>query len=127
MVYLLYDYHIGGLLKNKSICNAYDNITVYIEFLTEFGDLPLLKADTSLIRNYGSISGFGVHYELVNITEYRRGDKEDIECSGMGACDQSSGVCSCFKGYSSSNGTTSGAGQKGECSFYNIFYTEGSQ
>jgi hypothetical protein len=52
MVYLLYDYHIGGLLKNKSICNAYDNITVYIEFLTEFGDLPLLKADKDVIKPF---------------------------------------------------------------------------
>jgi len=39
--------------------------------------------------NYGHISGFGVHYyNLVNITEYRRNDEVDIECSGMGKCDQ---------------------------------------
>ena len=59
----------------------------------------------------------------MNITEYIKGTKEDIECSGQGICNESKGICKCFDGFSSSNGSIYGPGQKGDCSFYNTFYT----
>jgi hypothetical protein len=139
-------------------------LAVFIEFLTEFGDLPLLKADTKLIQNIGtSIKGYKNDY-VMNITEYRKGKmsmnyvmmisyiitsyiisytschtshhtlyhtslhtshhtshhtslhtssgtKEDLECSGQGICDEHRGICSCFDGFGSSNGTVSYPGQ----------------
>eukprot|EP00597_Dinobryon_sp_UTEXLB2267_P019348 CAMPEP_0201102778 /NCGR_PEP_ID=MMETSP0812-20130820/20288_1 /ASSEMBLY_ACC=CAM_ASM_000668 /TAXON_ID=98059 /ORGANISM="Dinobryon sp., Strain UTEXLB2267" /LENGTH=698 /DNA_ID=CAMNT_0047360485 /DNA_START=253 /DNA_END=2346 /DNA_ORIENTATION=- len=104
---------------NHSVCSIWDNVTVYIEFLTEFGDLPLIQADTSGIMNYG----FGIQnyhdHQVMNISEYQKGDKEDIECSGQGLCDQSVGVCTCFDGFQSSNGTSKSPGQRGDCSYFN--------
>jgi hypothetical protein len=99
-----------GRQGNLSVCNVWDNVTVYIEFETEFGDLPLLQADKAAI--------------LINITEYRKGDKEDMECSGQGSCDESTGICDCYEGFGSSNGTTDSQGERGDCSFYNPFYTQ---
>ena len=116
--------HVGHNV-NRTVCNAYDNHTVLIEFLTETGDLPLLSASTGNIDNFVGLSKY-ILYEAINITEYVRGDKEDIECSGQGVCDYSSGICSCFPSYSSSNGTTTNPGQKGECSFYNKYYAGNS-
>ena len=40
-------------------------LDVYIEFLSEFGDLPLLKSENSLLQNK-------YHYSI-NITEYQKG------------------------------------------------------
>lgn len=94
---------------------------VYIEFLTEFGDLPLLVADTTnLYHNYPVTSGFKGSL-LVNVTEYQQcefavvddgsqltlatGTKEDKECSGRGICAEDVGQCSCSVGFGSSNGT----------------------
>jgi len=36
-----------------------------------------------------------------SVMETRKGTSENLECSGRGACDGSSGECQCFEGYTS--------------------------
>ena len=43
-----------------------------------------------------------------------RGTREQLECSGRGTCDRSTGVCSCFSSYASSDGNGN-AGTNADC------------
>eukprot|EP01034_Spumella_vulgaris_P022370 gene22370-28492_t len=114
----------GNYLRNHSVCNVFDNITIYIEFLGEFGDLPLLQTDVRGIQNVGfGLSLYSGNF-VMNITEYQKGTKFDLECSAQGLCDEDVGVCSCFEGFGSSNGTLVAPGERGDCSFYNPLYTQ---
>eukprot|EP00629_Pelagomonadales_sp_RCC1024_P011723 CAMPEP_0119297744 /NCGR_PEP_ID=MMETSP1329-20130426/51227_1 /TAXON_ID=114041 /ORGANISM="Genus nov. species nov., Strain RCC1024" /LENGTH=685 /DNA_ID=CAMNT_0007298685 /DNA_START=251 /DNA_END=2305 /DNA_ORIENTATION=- len=70
------------------VCTNSGN-NVLVEFLRPTGDVPPLE-----------VSDVGT----VTITDYRQGTKEWEECSGRGLCDRSSGLCSCFPGYGSSDG-----------------------
>lgn len=44
------------------------------------------------------------------------GTKEDLPCSRRGLCDKTSGVCTCYTNYFSSNGV-GGVGQRGDCGY----------
>ena len=102
----------------QRVCSASGNTTLYVEFQTEFGDLPLLRiANNKLgLRNStATIPG------TVSISEYQKGTKEDVECSRQGVCDETIGVCSCFGGYTSSNGSTNTPGGRGDCSFKLVY------
>lgn len=48
-------------------------IAVNIEFLTEFGDLPLLRSDLSAIRNIDPYLATLQNGYIMNITEYQKG------------------------------------------------------
>lgn len=48
-----------------------DKIDIYVEFLTEYGDLPLMKVDTTNLSK-------GVSTVHFTISEYVKGTKEDI-------------------------------------------------
>lgn len=94
------------------ICGSAGDISVFIEFETEFGDLPMLKAGGLANLLHGSAASGSVTF-----VEYQKGTKEDTECSGQGICDENTGVCQCVSGYSSSNSSTGFAGDRGDCSF----------
>ena len=46
---------------------------VYIEFLTEFGDLPLLQADVTLIDNVDPALQPLTAAQIMDISEYQKG------------------------------------------------------
>jgi len=97
---------------------------VTIEFLTEFGRLPLLQANIDFLTVYDdTFLGFA----RVNITRLVTCTKEDVECSALGICNESNGRCSCLEGYGSSNGSLTSHGERGDCSWYNKWYTEAPQ
>ena len=48
-------------------------IAIFIEFLTEFGDIPLLQSDVSGIMNIDPVLALYDGAFLMNITEYRKG------------------------------------------------------
>lgn len=81
---------LGGTSTTDTLCTSSGN-TFLISFLTEHGDLP------PLTFNLQSIDTFTVQ-------ETTKGNKENIECSGRGDCDTSTGTCFCYKGYGSSDG-----------------------
>ena len=92
--------------NTDSICTSAGNQFI-ITFLTEHGDLPELKLTTLSI---------GTTSDPATVTEYRKGTKEWEECSGKGLCDRSTGICSCFSGYGSSDGK-GGEGTKADCGY----------
>lgn len=106
-----------------------------IEFLTEFGDLPLMRTDLTAIRNIDPHLATLRNGYIMNITEYQKGEcpqlclkptsplallmtwlcagtKEDEECSGQGMCSEATGQCACFEGFGSSNGTVGAPGNR---------------
>ena len=62
-------------------------------------------------------------YSLItlNISEWRKGTKENVECSGNGLCNRDVGVCNCLDGFASSSDTKKNKfgeyGERGDCAF----------
>jgi len=94
--------------ENESVCGR-DQLA-YVEFISDRGDVPMLVATTS-------------PYSLItlNISEWRKGTKENVECSGSGLCNRDVGVCNCLDGFASSSDTKKEKfgeyGERGDCAF----------
>lgn len=74
-----------------------------VTFLTEHADLPMIQFVTQYVDEF-------------TISEYVKGTKENIECSGRGLCNHANGICDCFTGFGSSDGM-GGAGSFGDCGY----------
>ena len=102
-------YSSGGSV----LCTSDGSNAAYIEFLSEYGDLPLLKL-TSPHLSPG--------YTFI-ITQEVQGTKENLECSQHGICRSDTGACECMQGYVSSadslpGGKTSvSGGNRGDCGY----------
>lgn len=93
-----------------TICSSAGTTYAFIEFLTETGNLPLITmTDVSLALTSDTPS--------LAAREWVTGTKEDIECSGQGICNENTGQCNCSEGYGSSNGTVTGPGNRGDCTY----------
>jgi len=59
----------------------------------------------------------------VSVVETVQGTTEFIECSGQGTCDRLTGICACYPGFSSSDGSGDGitVGNRGDCGAMYIF------
>lgn len=71
--------------------------------------LPLLVGEASKLVH----AGVGSTPKLL-ITKAEEGSKENEQCSNRGHCDQSSGVCACYSGYTTSGGNGL-PGDRGDC------------
>ena len=130
----------GGL----PICDAKGDYPVFIEFLSELGDVPMLEPDVSnLLCFHGDcIDPYG-HYDwrpgenfvsefldyvnpsfisTVTITEYQKGTKGNYECSRNGICMEDTGKCRCAPGFKSSNGSVLYPGERGDCTYYDKYH-----
>lgn len=87
---------------NNSLCLTTGN-QFLVTFLTVHGDLPLITYNTNNIGTFA-------------VTKYQAGTKQDIECSGRGLCDHTTGLCECFSGYGSSDGQGN-AGSFRDCGY----------
>lgn len=97
-------------LTGSTICSSDGATYAFIEFLTETGDLPAITTTDIDLALSGSSPSLGVF-------EWVMGTKEDIECSGQGLCNENTGQCMCTEGYGSSDGTVSGPGNRGDCTY----------
>ena len=94
--------------ENESVCGR-DQLA-YVEFISDRGGVPMLVATTS-------------PYSLItlNISEWRKGTKENVECSGNGLCNRDVGVCNCLDGFASSSDVKKEKfgeyGERGDCAF----------
>ena len=82
-----------------------------IEFLQDFGNLPLVVADSSNLKM--SIATSSAKMTIATTTD---GSKEDHDCSDRGICDYTTGICSCSTGYDTSDGYGN-EGQRGDCGY----------
>ncbi|KAG7395531.1 hypothetical protein PHYBOEH_003671 [Phytophthora boehmeriae] len=84
-------------------------VTTTIEFTFMQGDLPPLSYDASALTLTASTA-------VLLVDELVEGTKANIECSARGVCDRSTGVCSCFPYFLSSDGA-GGLGRRGDCGY----------
>jgi hypothetical protein len=82
-----------------------------VEFLQDFGDLPLLVGDIRKLTYSNALSN-----PTLDIIQLVEGTKEDLECSNRGLCDTSSGICSCSNDFTTSNGYNQ-PGSRGDCGY----------
>jgi hypothetical protein len=94
--------------NNGSVCSLYGNNKVFIEFVSEHGDVPLLIANEVQLQNIDSSLDNQVNVEITEIT---KGTKEDLECSAQGICMENTGICACVDGFFSSNGDVKTPGE----------------
>jgi hypothetical protein len=88
-----------------TLCSS-SGTTLSIELLTRHGTLPLLSTY--------STSGL----TTLTISRLQTTTKEYIPCSGRGICETSTGICSCFDGFVSSDGQGH-IGTLGDCGYPN--------
>jgi len=107
-LYTIHDVTVT-LNQGATVCDM-DGSNVTIEFVYEFGDLPLITANTDNLVDSANPGNTGAM--LMNITEQTKGTKIDVECSAQGICDTSRGVCECLEGYMSSGGDITSQGER---------------
>jgi hypothetical protein len=95
-------------------------------FSANNGDLPAITVEEDDGFTQGTDlrfqleTGAGAFSATYEAREVVKGTTEDVECSGRGICDHSSGVCKCFPGFGDSDGS-GGKGGRGDCGFREPF------
>ena len=119
-------------------CGPGYNHSFFVEFMTEFGELPLLipitktqLGENTLTRDDMAVPcgddqrGYCRPAKL-HVRRWQKGTKENIECSGQGICDRTRGMCTCMDGLASGGGSrraghhsygTNQYGHRGDCGF----------
>jgi hypothetical protein len=90
--------------KNSRACLVEGNV-ITIEFTQQFGDLPMLVVDNSMLEDELGVTGPpGVADVELYASEFLKGTKEEEYCSNRGICDYLTGVCACSVDYDTSDG-----------------------
>lgn len=109
---------IVSIKKGSTFCSSHGSVTEVI-FVFPQGPQPKLKANAtdgfgSTISVYSAGAASSLDTSLVS----QRGTKEYVECSNRGVCNRDTGICECYKDFSSSNGLGD-AGQRPDCGYRN--------
>ncbi|GBG28563.1 Tenascin [Hondaea fermentalgiana] len=101
-----------------AVCDD-DGVSTAITFTHNPGDLPQLR----VAKNDLTTSGATTTIEIVHSGQTSAqgvasvtGTKEDLPCNGRGVCDSSTGQCTCYTGFSSSD-RAGASGLSGDCGF----------
>ena len=102
------------------VCDA-NGVTMRVTFTHNPGDLPpmllssaaLSAGATLLLKENGAASTYNSGISSV------RGTKDSLECSNRGACDRTTGLCTCHPKYQSSNGA-GGLGTIPDCGYKSV-------
>ena len=89
----------------------YTTIGMAVDFVSDSGDVPAIKASTSQAH----------HIDVINVhTDGEmgsfQGTTEDEPCNGRGICSEVNGRCDCFEGFRSGDGQ-GGPGPLGDCGY----------
>ncbi|CAM9684713.1 unnamed protein product [Pylaiella littoralis] len=100
--------------STAAVCQDDGSEVASVTFVTQHGDVPLLIPDASLLidDSNGGAPGSG----NVTVAEDVQGTTEEETCSNRGLCNRDTGECSCFQGWSSSNGA-GGIGDRSDCGY----------
>lgn len=101
---LLYLLKVQAHNTSAPLCSRKWTSSANITFLTEMGDLPLLRYDATDLQGY------------LIISKAQQGSKEDVLCAEHGLCDETTGICQCFAGWSSSD-ADGNVGTRGDCGY----------
>ena len=93
----------------KACADTADGLQMSVTFKFEFGDVPLMLADTKLL-------GGNTVTPKIKVTEAVKGTKENLPCSNRGVCDTGMGECLCGVGFDTSNGLGQ-YGTRGDCGY----------
>lgn len=106
--------HVTVLMSGSQACteSGSTSTSFTVEFLQEFGSLPLLVTDSSKLSMLNAVSGNVVLTAAKQID----GTKESRDCSGRGICDTTTGYCTCNTNYATSNGYAA-SGTRGDCGY----------
>jgi len=93
----------------STACSAGGDTVISVRFVTDLGDVPNLKVDVSTLSG-GSIAvysdGSAYTANLYTVTSVAGTTVPEV-CSNRGVCDTALGICNCFSGFGSSDGTNS--------------------
>ena len=125
----------------STACGVSNNHSFFVEFMTEYGELPLLVPITTTQEGENTLTRDDMEVPCGNdqrgpcrpakmvIRRYQKGTKENLECSGQGICNRDQGVCTCMDGITSGGGTRSAGhdsyganmyGHRGDCGFRHL-------
>ncbi|OQR84305.1 hypothetical protein ACHHYP_13578 [Achlya hypogyna] len=80
-----------------------------VEFVQDFGAQPLLVGNRARLE-YNAVGGA----VQLSVAMLQLGTKENAPCSNRGTCDPTSGICTCYAGFQTSDGNGN-LGQRGDC------------
>jgi hypothetical protein len=114
---------------NSTLCHTYGFQTAIIVFEYTHGNLPAIIANNSNLSDYdhdtgapgtGSLSVFQDGESFQGVKSVKGTTETDV-CNNRGLCDTSTGVCSCFADWMSSDGARQGGpGSTGDCGYRDV-------
>jgi hypothetical protein len=122
-IYTIHDVTVAAVTGSGTALCSTAGVTTSIEFMYEFGDVPLLTADRTSLEDSTNTGHNQYHWGYAIFSENYKGTKIDYECSRQGYCNADLGRCECLEGFQSSSGDIYVSGERGDCSYFNPYYT----